>query len=122
MAKRDRIRVTALQADKGQQRGSACLPGSAEARARVLRALTSPIDADVELAQVYVGHRPITDVAELRVLASGIARMPASGAQIRALDTLARHRLSDGQSLSELARAVPLPHRPSTCSGRSRPS
>jgi hypothetical protein len=33
--------------------------------------------------------------------------MPASGAQIRALDTLARHRLSDGQSLTELTRLFP---------------
>jgi hypothetical protein len=49
----------------------------------------------------------MTDVEELRVVATGIARMPGSGAQIRALDTLARHRLSDGQSLNELARLFP---------------
>jgi hypothetical protein len=104
---RDRILVTAAQADRVANAAALACLGSLEARARVLRALTSPIDADVELAQVYVGHRPITDVAELRALASGIARMPASGAQIRALDTLARHRLSDGQSLHELARLFP---------------
>jgi RES domain-containing protein len=84
----------------------ACL-GSAEARARVLRALTGANDADVELASVYLSHRPMTDVEELRVVATGIARMPGSGAQVRALDTLARHRLSDGQSLNELARLFP---------------
>ena len=33
--------------------------------------------------------------------------MRGSGAQVRALDTLARHRLSDRQSLSELARLFP---------------
>jgi RES domain-containing protein len=73
----------------------------------VLRALTSASDADVELASVYLSHRPMTDVEELRGAATGIARMPGSGAQIRALDTLARHRLSDGQSLTELARLFP---------------
>jgi hypothetical protein len=40
-------------------------------------------------------------------VATGIARMPGSGAQSRALDTLARHRPSDGQSLDELARLFP---------------
>ena len=104
---RERIRVTSAQADKVNNAAALACLGSQEARTRVLRALTSPIDADVELAQVYVGHRPITDVAELRIVASGVARMPASGAQIRALDTLARHRLSDGQSLNELARLFP---------------
>jgi len=104
---RDRIPVTAAQADKVNNAAALACLGSPDARARVLRALTSPNDADVELAQVYVGHRPITDVGELRVLASGIARMPASGAQIRALDTLARHRLSDNQSLTELTRLFP---------------
>ena len=84
----------------------ACL-GSVEARARILRALTSHDDEEVKLAQVYLSHRPITDVDELRGIASGITRMTGSGAQVRALDTLARHRLSDRQSLNELARLFP---------------
>jgi hypothetical protein len=104
---RDRIRPTARQADKVNNAAALACLGSAEARARVLRALTSANDADVELASVYLSHRPMTDVEELRVVATGIARMPGSGAQIRALDTLARHRLSDGQSLNELARLFP---------------
>lgn len=66
--------------------------------------LTSRDDAEVQIAEVYPGHRPITDLNELRVVASGITRMIGSGAQVRALDTLARHRLSDRQSLDELAR------------------
>jgi hypothetical protein len=33
--------------------------------------------------------------------------MPPSAAQIRALDTLGRHRLSDDQSLTELTRLFP---------------
>ena len=85
----------------------ACL-GSAEARARVLQALTSPSDEDVQIAQVYLRHRPIADVKELRVVAMGIARMTEIGAQVRALDTLARHYLSDRESLAELARLFPL--------------
>ena len=79
----------------------ACL-GSTEDRARVLRALTSPDDADVQIAQVYLQHRPIVDADELRLVAAGIARMSDSDAQVHALDTLAQHRLSDREILEEL--------------------
>jgi hypothetical protein len=102
-----RLRPSPVQANKaGNAAALACL-GSGEGRARVLRALTSHDDEEVQIAQVYLGHRPITDVGELRVVASGITRMTVSGAQVRALDTLARHRLSDSQSLGELARLYP---------------
>ena len=84
----------------------ACL-GSADARARVLQALTSRDDAEVQIAEAYLGRRPITDANELRDVASGITRMTGSSAQVRALDTLARHRLSDRQTLDELARLFP---------------
>ena len=80
----------------------ACL-GSGDARARVLQALTSADDADAEIAQVYLRHRPIADAAELRAVASAIARMRDSEAQVRALDALAHHRLSDRESLDALA-------------------
>jgi hypothetical protein len=70
--------------------------------------VTSQDDAEVQVAQVYLRHRPITDVNELRVVASGITHMTGSGARVRALDTLARHRLSDRQSLDELARLFPV--------------
>jgi len=85
----------------------ACL-GSTEAHARVLRALTSPDDDDVQIAQAYLHRRPLADASELRSLASGIVRMSASGAQIRALDTLANYHLADPQSLAELARLFPV--------------
>jgi hypothetical protein len=85
----------------------ACL-GSPEARSQVLLALTSPSDQEVEIAQVYLRHRPIADVNELRVLTSGITRMSGSAAQVRALDTLASLHLSDPDSLDELARLFPL--------------
>ncbi len=81
----------------------ACL-GSTDARARVLLALTSRDEAEVQIAEVYLSHRPITDVREIRLVAAAILRMPRSDAQVRALDTLARHRLSDRESLDDLAR------------------
>jgi hypothetical protein len=85
----------------------ACL-GSAVGHARVLQALMSPSDDDVQLAQVYLRHRPIVDVNELRLVATGVARMNNSEAQVRALDTLARHQLSDHESLEALTRLFPV--------------
>jgi hypothetical protein len=76
--------------------------GSTEAHARVLMGLVSPADADVRIAQVYLHHRPIADVNELRAAATAIARMSGSEAQVRALDVLAQHYLSDGESLDTL--------------------
>ena len=81
----------------------ACL-GSDEARAQVVRALGSSEDKDVQIAQAYLRHRPLAE-AELRTVASGIARMTDSRAQIRALDTLGRHHISDREILEELARS-----------------
>jgi hypothetical protein len=85
----------------------ACL-GSAMGHARVLQALTSQSDDDVQIAQVYLRNRPIVDVDELRVAAAAIARMRNLDAQVRALDTLAPHRLSDHQSLDALTRLFPV--------------
>ena len=84
----------------------ACL-GSAEAHDRTVRALTSADDAQVAVAQVYLRHRPLADAAELRAVASGIGRMTAATAQVRALETLAKQRLADPQSLQEIARLFP---------------
>jgi hypothetical protein len=85
----------------------ACL-GSAEAHERTVRALTSSRDEEVAIAQVYLRHRPLADVGELRAVTSGIARMTAAGAQVRALETLAKQRLADVQSLQEIASLFPL--------------
>jgi hypothetical protein len=85
----------------------ACL-GSAEAHARVVRALTSPNADDVAIAQAYLRHRPLADVGELRTVASAIGRMPTPDAQVRALDTLAQQRLADPESLREIVRLFPL--------------
>jgi hypothetical protein len=84
----------------------ACL-GNAEAHERSVRALTSSRDEDVAIAQTYLRHRPLADVGELRAVASGVGRMTAASAQVRALETLARQRLADPQSLQEIARLFP---------------
>jgi len=79
----------------------ACL-GSSEAQTRVLDALVSPVEADVKIAQAYLRHRPIAEGAELRRLAQSIAGMPASEAQVRALETLGRHYVADREILDLL--------------------
>ena len=84
----------------------ACL-GSAEGHTRTVRALTSTNDDDVAIAQVYLRHRPLAGVGELRAVAAGIAHMTVTNAQVRALDTLAQQRLSDPESLQEIARLFP---------------
>jgi len=85
----------------------ACL-GNDEARERVLAALTSPTDEDVQIAQVYLRHRPIIDVNELRVVTAAITRMGDAKVQVRALETLADLHLSDPESLEELTRLFPV--------------
>ncbi len=85
----------------------ACI-GSAAAHAQTLRALTSPQDDDVAIAQIYLRHRQLADVGELRAVTLGIGRMAAGGAQVRALETLARQRLADPQSLQAIASLFPL--------------
>jgi hypothetical protein len=82
----------------------ACL-GSVPAHEQMLRALSSPAMKDVQLAQAYLRNRPVTDTAELRAMATGVARMPASDAQVRALDTLGRLRIGDREILEEFARS-----------------
>ena len=105
--------LPALQVASGKASGVgragilACL-GSQDGRTRILQALLSPNDDDVQIAQVYLRHRPIVDVNELRVIASGIASMSNADAQARALDTLARHGLSDRESLDQLTRLFPV--------------
>ncbi|CAG1006492.1 hypothetical protein BURK1_03302 [Burkholderiales bacterium] len=84
----------------------ACL-GSPEGHARVLGALVGGNHDDVQIAQIYLHHRPIADTGELRAVTSGIVRMPGSEAQVRALDTLAGHRLDDPESLTALAHLFP---------------
>ncbi len=104
----DGLQLSPAQADKVTSAAILACLGSKEGHARVLRALTSPDDDEVEIAQVYLRHWPIADVNELRSVTMGIARMNGSYAQVRALDTLASLRLSDPQSLDELTRLFPV--------------
>jgi hypothetical protein len=106
----ERGRLSLLPAAAHRVANSAVLGclGSPDGRARVLQALTGGNDAEVKIAEVFLVHRPIDDLAELRGVASGIARMPGSQAQVRALDTLGRHRLRDRETLAELARLFPI--------------
>jgi hypothetical protein len=80
----------------------ACL-GDAGARASALRALASTDERDVRMAQAFLRHRPITDASELREVAAGIVAMKPSAAQVRALETLARHHVADAEVLERLA-------------------
>ena len=104
---RKNLQATTHIDDVGHAAILACL-GVAEGRARLLQALTSPIDADVQMAQVYLMHRPISTVSELRDIAGGITQMSDANGQVRALDTLADHRLTDPQALEDLARLFPV--------------
>src|SRR6478736_3706925 len=79
----------------------ACM-GSAEARTRALQGLVSSSDADVRIAQFYLKHRPISDANDLREVTRAIAAMSGSEAQARALDVLARHYLTDRESVETL--------------------
>ena len=79
----------------------ACL-GSAEGRARVLEGWVGPSEADARIAQTYLRHRPVTDAGELRRVAAAIVRMPGSDAQVRALESLGRHYVSDREILDLL--------------------
>lgn len=115
-ARRDAVQPAALQplaafaiksGKVAQAAALACL-GSGEAHARVLRAVTSSNADDIAIAQAYLRHRPLADVNEVRTVAAAIARMPASNAQVRALETLAQQRLADPDSLREIARLFPL--------------
>src|SRR6202049_178918 len=103
-----RLQVPPAQTDKVANAAVLACLGSTEAHARVLRALSSSNDDEVQIAQIYLHHRPIADATELRGVAASIARMNGSDAQVRALDTLAHYRLSDRESLEELTRLFPL--------------
>ena len=80
----------------------ACL-GQREAHERTLRALTSARADDVEVAQTYLRRRPLAGAGEVQAIAADIAQLSGTEAQVRALETLARQRVSDPRSLREIA-------------------
>jgi hypothetical protein len=98
----DRVALPAgVPDDVGHAALLACM-GSDDAHARTLKGLVSPADADVRLVQTYLRHRPIADANELRAVTRAIAGMNGTEAQARALDVLARHYLSDRESVDTL--------------------
>jgi hypothetical protein len=97
----------AVATDVGHDAMLACL-GRSDRRGAVLQALTSSRDADVQVARVYLRHRPIDDDNELRDVAAEIAQMRDADAQARAIDALADHRVSDPQVIEDLARLFPV--------------
>jgi len=94
--------ATVLPAHSAGAAAGACA-GDAKSRETTLRALASADERDVRMAQAFLRHRPITDATELRRVATGISAMKASAAQVRALETLARLHISDGEVLQQLA-------------------
>jgi len=92
--------------DAGASAMFACL-GDRDGHRELLQAMASGDENAVLIAQVYLRHRPLDDVAELREMTAGIARMRGAAAQVRALDALAKLRLSDAPSLEALARLFP---------------
>ena len=100
----DRLQLSPAQLDRAASSAVLACLGSPEGHTRVLRALTSSNDDEVQVAQVYLRHRPISDANELRALTAGVARMTDAKAQARALDTLAGQRITDRQSLEDLTR------------------
>ena len=81
----------------------ACM-GNAQGHARTLQGLLSPSLADLNIAQTYLRHRPMTDVVELRRVVAGVVGMPASDAKVRALESLGRLHLSDRETLVVLTK------------------
>jgi len=98
------LRARAMPEDKVGHAGVMACLGDAQAHTRVLQALTSANDEEMQIAEAYLHQRPIADVNELRALTTAITRMNGSRTQVRALDTLARQRLADPETLEALTR------------------
>jgi hypothetical protein len=98
-----RFNVATLAPARAARAAAGACMGDAAARAKALAALASADERDVRMAQAFLRHRPIVDAAELRDVAAGVARMKASAAQVRAIETLARQHVSDAQVLDGLA-------------------
>ena len=81
----------------------ACM-GYGDSRGRVLAALASPDEGEVQVAHAYLRHRPVEDGAELRALVARVAAMKAGPAQARALAAIARQHVDDPEALETLTR------------------
>ncbi|MFL5520351.1 MAG: hypothetical protein ACJ8B6_05410 [Gemmatimonadales bacterium] len=101
-AEAHRLAGASIPPGRASDAALACL-GDSRSRARILGALASRDEGDVQLAQAYLRHQPIDDAGELRSVALDVARMDGSAAQARALETLARHHIADDAVLERLA-------------------
>lgn len=81
----------------------ACL-GHGASRSRILAALVSAAEADVQLAHVYLRHRPLTDRAEMARVVREIVSAPTSATQARALAALGRPEIAEAGTVDALAR------------------
>ena len=86
-----------------QAAGLACL-GDRGARERVIAALASADEGEVQVAQAYLRHHPVTGNDEVRALVLQIVGMKSGAAQVRALETLARLHVSDPAALDALTK------------------
>jgi len=85
----------------------ACL-GARDARVAVLASVSSSRGAELEIAEVLLHPRPVSEISEFRLLATEIARMEAPDSQARALNALARQPVPDRESVVVLAELFPL--------------
>jgi len=99
----DRLRPVAAQTNQIDQAAMLACLGDTSGRAQTLNALTSPNPDEVKVGQIYLRHRPLDNVKELRTLTAEIARMRSSEAQAAALDALAPLHVTDPESLELLA-------------------
>ena len=106
------LRSARAEASVGHAAALACL-GDPAAHQRTLQSLASPREEDARIAQAYLRHRPLKDAGELRPVARAVANMPGSVAKVRALDALARLRISDTEVLDELTRSFATARSPS---------
>jgi hypothetical protein len=97
-----RLAAAAIRSGRAADAALACL-GDSSSRTRILAALASRDEGEVQLAQAYLRHQPINDAGELRSVALDVARMDGSPAQARALEVLARHHIADDAVLERLA-------------------
>lgn len=104
----DRLQLSGVPVDKVPHAAILACLGSAQGHARMLQALTSSNLEEVQIAQIYLRHRPLDDPQELRAVTTSVARMNGSDAKVRALETLSRLRLSDRESLEALTRMYPV--------------
>ncbi|MGE5094149.1 MAG: hypothetical protein ACM3SO_03365 [Betaproteobacteria bacterium] len=99
----DAVDMTDVKSPRTAQSAALACLGNREARDRVIAALASVDEGDVQVAQSYLRHHPITEGSELRVAAVRIVRMKGGPAQVRALETLARLHVTDHEVLGQLS-------------------